>query len=150
MSSIALAKLDLKIQKATMTFSQIFTSDYLLNPTPPAESKLYMPFLIMFTFLIILGILTRLLKGDLGRMTRKYSYTFATCGILGLIYLFGRYEGLAWVGARITLFSILTILVVWTFLDIIFLIRFVPEYKVTREREDKFNKYLPKAKHKIR
>jgi hypothetical protein len=131
-----------------MTFGQIFNSDFLFNSTPPPESRLYLPLIIFFGVLILLSIGSRFLKGDLKRFSTGYYFNFLATGILGYIYLFGRYEGLAWIGSRLLLLLIFIIFTIWLLLDAFLLFLQLPAYVEEKDRESRYSKYLPKSKNK--
>jgi hypothetical protein len=105
-----------------------------------------LPLLIFFGVLILFSIGSRFLKGDLKRFSTGYYYSFLTSGILGYIYVFGRYEGLAWIGSRFFLLLIFIIFSLWLLVDAILLIFQLPAYAEEKEKENRYSKYLPKAK----
>ena len=131
-----------------MPLDQLFSKDYLLNPTPTYQSKLYIPLLITFGLLLILAILTRFLKEEYKVIFNKYYYAFLTVSICGFIYLFARYEGLAWLGSRLTLLLIVSVLLLWVVYNTISTILYIPKLKKTLEVENRYEKYLPKPKRK--
>ena len=129
-----------------MQFKDFFTKEYLLDPTPPQESKLYIPLIILFSFLILLAIGILFTKKDIRKIANKYFYAFLISGISGLIYLFSRYEGLPIFGSRFFLIVVFLILLIWMIINVIWMIRRLPNHFKTKKREEKYLKYLPKQK----
>lgn len=129
-----------------MTFYQIFSKDYLFDPTPPYESNLYIPLLALFGLLLFWAILTRFMKKEQKKLINRYYYSFITMGISGLIYLFSRYEGLPWLGSRFVLLVIISILIIWIIYNTITLLFYLPKYKKEIDTKKRYEKYLPKQK----
>lgn len=129
-----------------MDFSKLFTSQYLLT-SASAESRLSLYFLILFSVMIIVAILLKFSRQD-KRIKARQFYGYITGGILGLIYLFARHEGLPFLSARIVLLVIVGGLLIWFIYLAIWMSRYIPKTTREREREERFRKYLPKAKKK--
>jgi hypothetical protein len=129
-------------------FQEIFSKTYLFDPNPPRESKLYVAFLVAFTLCILFGILLRVLKKGPWEIRSRYSRAFWIPGILGLLYLFGRYESLNWLGSRAFLLSVIAIFLVWQIKNTIWAIRFIPTHMNQSQTEEKYKQYLPKPKLK--
>lgn len=129
-----------------MTLKEFFSKEYLLNPVPPQTSKLYVFLLIFFSLLIILAIVSRFGGKENKKLYGRYFYEFLTCGSVGLVYLFARYEGLPWLGSRIFLVIIFSSLFIWTMINVIWVIRFIPTYVKNKASEERYLEYLPKAK----
>lgn len=124
---------------------QFLTKDNLFDPIPSYESILYIPLLIFFGLLILFALLYLFLKGDAAKvLLRKYYFCFLTTGICGYLYLFGRYEGLAWLGAGITLVVIVIMFVLWLIYNTIITLRYIPKYQKEKTVTDIYEKYLPK------
>ena len=131
-----------------MDLQYIFSQKYLFDPTPPPESKLYLRLLIFFSILIIAAITILLIKRLEKKARERQFYCFLVCGVLGMFYLFGRYEGLPWLGSRFFLVLILLTLLAWTFYLAIWMARYLPEKKYIEQTEERYKKYLPKSKFK--
>ncbi|MFA7244038.1 MAG: DMT family transporter [Patescibacteria group bacterium] len=127
-----------------MDFSKIFNSDYLFK-SAPAESRLNLYYLIIFVALIVFAILIKFSKQDRKIKNRQF-YIYLTGGILGLIYVFARHEGLPYLSARIVLLVIIAgLLASLTYLTI-WMARYIPKMNNKKFAEEKYQKYLPKSK----
>lgn len=130
-----------------MPIKEYFSLSYLLDPIPPQESKLYIPLLIMFSLLVVLSILISFVKqGQYIKFIKKFFYPFLTCGVLGLLYLFSRYEGLPVLGSRFFLLVVMLIFLIWIFYNLIWIILNYSKFKNIKTCEDRYKEYLPKNK----
>lgn len=126
-----------------MTFNQIFKSDYLFDPATPVASKLYIPLMIIFGLMLALAIVIRLLKGEQRKVFGRYFIPFITIGVLGFLYLFGRYESLSYLNYRFLLLMISSIALVWLGAITVLTLVSLPQYSKDKEKEERFKKYLP-------
>jgi hypothetical protein len=132
-----------------MNLANIFTSKFIFDPTPSSESGLYLPFTIIFGVLIVLGVLAIILpKGDVKKILRGYISPLFTCGFLGLVNLGARYEQLPWFGSRFLFGIVILTLIIWLLTLAFLTVRFYPAYIKEKETISRFEKYLPKKKHK--
>lgn len=129
-----------------MTFTDIFKPEYLFDPTPPQQSKLYLSLLIIFSVLVVLAVLSKFAGKEIKKITNRFFYTFLIGGVLGLIYLFSRYEGLPWLGSRFFLMLIVTMIVIWLAVDLITILIYLKVHSSEEENEKKYRQYLPKPK----
>lgn len=130
-----------------MTVQEFFSADYLFNPSTPRESRLYIPLIILFGLLLVFCILIKIVRNlKFKKLADRYFTSFLTIGILGFIYLFCRYEQLPWLGTRFFLLLILSVLFVWTVINLIWALRYIPKYKKEINISERYNKYLPKKK----
>lgn len=127
-----------------MDFSKLFTSQYLLT-SAPAESRLSLYFLILFSVMIIVAILLKFSRQDKKIKARQF-YGYLTGGIFGVIYLFARHEGLPFLSARIVLLVIVGGLLVWFIYLAIWMSRYIPKVNRKLAEQERFKKYLPKPK----
>ena len=130
-----------------MTISQFFSKASLLDPTPARETKSLIPLLVFFSLVMLCGIVLKIVKTRKPAL-RRFSNMFWISGLLGLIYVFGRYESLPWLGSGISLLIIVILLVAWTALNLIWTVRNVPKVLKEQQVEERYNKYLPKPKRK--
>lgn len=128
-----------------MTFEQIFSKTYLFDPTPTTKSRLYIPFLILFCAMILFSIVISLQKQN-KKILKKFFYPFLVTGILGLIYLFARYESLPYLASRFTILLIIAVFFIWFMVNLIWMLRFIPKHSRVQKSEERFRKYLPKSK----
>jgi len=144
-SSPALGTINAYINKMTLT--EFFSKAYLFDPYTTRESRLYLPLLILFGFLIVFALLIKFVpKFKFKKLIDRYFTCFLTAGILGFIYLFCRYEELPWLGSRFFLLCILAGLFIWIVINTIWSIRYIPRHKRETKTEERYNKYLPKKK----
>ncbi|MCL5410413.1 MAG: hypothetical protein M1324_00980 [Patescibacteria group bacterium] len=130
-----------------MTAAEFFSQNYLLNPNTPGESRLYIPLIILFGTLIIFAVISKLVRNpEVRQISGKYFVSFLTIGILGLFYLFFRYEELPYLGSRLFLLLILLALFVWITVNSIWAIMFIPKYREQKKKEERYKRYLPKKK----
>jgi uncharacterized membrane protein len=134
----------------TMTFKDVFTKSYLLDPTPSPESRLYVPLLVLFLILIILAIVVKVLPLRYDQMAKRYSATFLTSGAIGLLHLFGRYETLPWLGSRLVLLLVLSVFIIWMLINIVWALKSIPKHTKDLKKQDRYLKYLPNAKSTIK
>ena len=131
-----------------MTLTEFFSKDYLLNPSPNYQTRLYIPLIIFFGFLLAMAIFTRFMKSEYKVLVNRYYYCFLTVSILGYIYLFSRYEGLPWLGSRLLFAITIFLLLSWLLYNTISIILYVPKYKKQSDTSKIYEKYLPKQKKK--
>lgn len=132
-----------------MTLQHFFSKQYLFDPTPTAESRLYLLLMILFGAMILFSIFLSFQNREVKKITKRYFYAFLTCGILGYVYLFSRYETLPWLGSRFFLSLVGLTALVWITWNSVWLIRFWPKYTKVKKTEEKFEKYLPKPRKKL-
>lgn len=131
-----------------MTLQYIFSQNYLFDPVPTAESRLYILLLALFALCLIGALIVRI-PGKLDRKVKnRFFYAMLIPGIAGMIYLFARYETLPWLGSRFILALILLALIVWNLILLVWVIKYIPQLKMKKIEEENFYKYLPKKKRK--
>ena len=129
-----------------MSLQYIFSKSYLFDPAPTPESRLYTPLLIAFSLMVILALLIAWSQNLDKKIKSRNFYTFLAPGILGLLYIFCRYEQLPWLGSRLMLVVIILTFIVWSIVNFIWLIRYLPKQKEQKILQDRYNKYLPRKK----
>lgn len=130
-----------------MTLDYIFSNKFLFDPVPSSDSKFYLPLLIIFGILLLASIIVRLVKMDMV-VKKRQSTCYLTLSILGLLYLFARYEGLPWLGSRLFLSLLLLATIIWLTYLSIWGVRYSSKKTKETFKEKKFEKYLPKKKIK--
>jgi len=129
-----------------MTLEYIFSKNYLFDPVPTQESRLYIPLLIVFSVMLVLPLLMTMSKSLDKKIKSKIFYIFLLPGILGLIYIFCRYEQLPWLGSRFALFVIVLTFIVWSIVNFIWMLKYIPEQRQQKILKEKYEKYLPEKK----
>jgi hypothetical protein len=130
-----------------MTFSEFFSKNYLFDPAPDHESRLFLPLLIFFSFITIIS-LTHFIVPSFRKLTKfkDIAVAFLSTGVLGLLYVFARDQELPWFGSRIFLFVLILALLVWVAVNVIKIIVKLPSEKAEKFKQNKFERYLPKQK----
>jgi len=98
--------------------------------------------------MIVASILMLVSKGLDKKIKSRNFYTFLIPGILGLVYIFCRYEQLPWLGSRFMLATIILAFTIWSLINFIWMIKYLPKIKQKKILQDKYFKYLPRAKKK--
>ncbi len=127
-----------------MNFTELFSTEYLFNAVPDSSSGFTVYFLIFFVLLVVLAFVTKYLLKSEKKIRDRQFVSFLTCGILGLFYVFARYESLPWLASRFFLLLILLTLVVWLGSITAFTVKHISKKKKQEIVDEKFTKYLPK------
>jgi len=114
----------------------------------PQGEKILIGFVSVLLFLSLIFLLLKkiFLKREviLSRFFKRIFKMFFTLGLLGLFFLFFRYENIYILGARFWFLLIILLGIVWAVILLIYLIKKFPkERKAIRDKE-LFEKYLPK------
>lgn len=131
-----------------MSLEYIFSKNYLFDPLPTTESRLYIPLLIIFSVMIIASIFMVASKSLDKNIKSRNFYTFLIPGILGFLYVFCRYEQLPWLGSRFALAIIVLAFIIWSLINFVWMVRYLPKIKQKKMLNDRYFKYLPKKKVK--
>ena len=94
----------------------------------------------------MLAIVSKFAGREIKKITNRFFYTFLLGGVLGLIYLFSRFEGLPWLGSRFFLMLVVTMIVTWLAVDLISILIYLKVHSSEEENEKKYRQYLPKPK----
>jgi len=124
-------------------FDKISLLDPIPNPNAP-----YFVALAIAAVIVILGATAIMLfvKNEWRRFFVKYVPPFYTFGVLGLIHLASRYEGLPWIASNIFFILLLAIFAIWILVVATWTLITVPKFTKEREVKARFEKYLPKKK----
>lgn len=133
-----------------MTFTEIFSKSYLFQAISPQDNQYLLEQMIGFGILIVISIVYLLIKKMDVKVRFRHFYCFLTAGVLGYIYLFARYEGLAWLGSRLFFVLIILMLIVWTIINTAWLVKYSKKLQNKKVLEDRYEKYLPKKKNKAK
>jgi len=130
----------------------LFTYPYLFNPYPNYEMKFLVPLLWFFGALIILGVIMFFLA----RKNKKKKYKvillaniynwFFWAGLVGLLLLAFRYEGIAFVSMRFVLLLWLLIFVIWGIYILVFYIKGYKKILLQHRQQIEKEKYLGRKK----
>jgi cytochrome c oxidase subunit IV len=126
-----------------------FNPVYLFNLRPAIIQQTNLIVLIaFFGLLIVLAGFSRLLviktkDGLKIKAYRRFSHLFLTIGILGLIYLFFAWQGVAILSARFWPLVLAIVALVWLVFIAKYLLMEIPKLRREIENKRKFEKYLP-------
>ncbi len=102
--------------------------------------------LVVFSLFILLGTTISLFAPKKFKdVFTKYVPPFLTVGILGVIYVFARYEGLPGLGTNFFLLLLCVSFVIWVIIVSVWAFRFLPKHIKTQKTEERYKKYLPKS-----
>ena len=123
----------------------------LFEATPSPEMPFLIPLVVIFSAMIIgAAALLIFARSERVAIIRKYAPPMYTMGALGFIHLFARYESLPGIASRFTLLLLAVTFLIWFCTVMIIVFRTMPKLAHERATEEKFQKYLPKRKIKVR
>lgn len=131
-----------------MTFSEIFSKEYLFSPTPPSENAFFWYQVAFFGLILVVALIILLSKKIDPKIRAKQLYCYLTCGILGFVYLFSRHEKLPWLGSRFFLVLVLVTLIIWITIITIWMAKYTKTLDKEKIIAQRYKKYLPKKKKK--
>jgi hypothetical protein len=131
-----------------MDFTTIFSKNFLFGSNPSSTNKLTIPLLVIFGVVIVLSIVISLQKAETKKIIGSFFIPLMSTGVLGLIYLFSQYESLPYFSTRFFLMLIIAMFIIWDSVLIVKTAIFVPKHINHKKTEDRYQKYLPKAKRK--
>jgi len=128
---------------------KLFDTAYIFEKTPASLSN-YLYLAILFGFLIILSVIFWYGYGRLKKkqplwrkiQMRVFNICFYT-GLAGLFLIFFRWQGVAYLGSRFFLLSLLAVFIIWAMFIIYFRVLVFPKELAKFEEQEKFEKYLP-------
>lgn len=129
-----------------MTLTEIFSKKYLFDAVPPSENSFIWYQLAFFSLLIIIGVIIALSKKIDKKIRIRHLYCYLTCGLLGLIYLFSRYEQLPWLGSRLFLATVLIVLLIWITIITVWMAKYTRTLNKEKILLERYKKYLPQKK----
>ena len=130
-----------------MDLSYLHKSSYWLGLNTNLKGVSYTIYLVAFSLLFVVGLaIIMLTRGDFRKIAIKYATPLLLTSILGWIYLFATAQQLPWLSVRLVLLLIVSIFLVWILILLTWSARHIPKMVRAKKVEEKFNKYLPKAK----
>jgi hypothetical protein len=132
----------------------LFTAPYLFNANPSYDMKFLIPLLSVFGFLILLGLILLVLAKK--NKKKKYKVILIATiynwclwvGFMGLLLLFFRYEGIAFVSMRFILLLWLIIAVLWGIYILIFYKKGYKKILKDHKEQIEKDKYFAKKRSK--
>lgn len=121
---------------------------YLFNLNPGYQFKFAIPVLIIFALMIIVAILIRWRmkrqdRQDWQKIRANLVNLFLTTGIIGLILLFFRIEGISFFSARFWWVILLLVFLIWLIMIAWHGLKILPKELKKKKEEEEFRKYLP-------
>lgn len=139
-----------------LDFQKIFSFKYLSDTALSFSSPLVALLGYIFLAIIIVGIIFNIVLGKKNKKMPVYSkisvhITNMTLwlGIIGLILVISRFQGINILSSRFLLFADLLALVIWTAWIVYYAVTKIPKMKKNYIKKQTKEKYLPKKK-KIR
>ena len=129
---------------------KLFNARYLLEDFP-SQDGLYIYLAIFFGLMIILACVLKLFFVDKEKPLRNNLIDMIfvwllTVSLIGLFWVFSRFEQVQYLGSRVVLLTVLLMIIVWGLIILYYKIFIIPqEFKRIIERQ-KFEKYLPRPK----
>jgi len=126
-----------------------FSPGHIFSLRPQAMSNRALIILaVAFALLILIGILFKLISlktkdGLKVKAWRKMFYLFLSMGIVGFIYLFFAWQGVAVLSSRLLLLIIVLVIVVWLAFILHYLLFVIPKLRKDIEEKRKYQKYIP-------
>ncbi len=132
-----------------MNTTQFLTKEFIFSSVPPVQSDFYIPLMISFCLLILIGItLWIFIRKDHVKIWKGYITPSILTGFLGMVHLGARYEQLPWLASRFFLILVITTFIAWLITLAMNTTRLLPVYQKEQETNSRFDKYLPKSKAK--
>lgn len=134
-----------------MDLSYLHKSSYWLGYNADLKGGFFTAYLIIFSLLFIAGLaIVMLTRGDFRKIANKYATPLLFSSILGWIYLLAQREQLPWLSVRLVLLIIVAGFLLWIFTLLFWSARHIPKMIKAKKVEEKFSKYLPEVKSKIK
>lgn len=134
-------------------FKQIADPNYLFNPTPFPNPKVILILVSVFSLMLILGIVSWFLFHKISqqifpykKMRNKLTSLFLTCGIIGLLLTFFYWQSIPYLSTQILILILIFVFVLWSLIILLYIQRQFSWELVKCEREERYKKYLPRAK----
>ncbi|MFA6963346.1 MAG: hypothetical protein WC227_01370 [Patescibacteria group bacterium] len=125
----------------------MFDKATLFSPIPSPNAPYFVVLAISAVIVILMATAILLfIKNEWRRFAVKYVPPFMTFGVLGLIHLAARYEGLPWLASNIFFVSLLAIFSIWILVIAVWSLRAIPKFAKEQEANERYEKYLPKKK----
>ncbi|MEI6627138.1 MAG: hypothetical protein WCL61_00945 [bacterium] len=132
---------------------KFFTPAYLFELQPSISHNAIIGLSIFFGLFVlaavVLNIYRKVKKLDnlLGQLFSKYEKMTWLIGLIGLVYIFIRYERAYFLSGRFWIIIILAILGVKLYNILKFQRKTIPSFRKAMEEKKNFDKYLPKRKN---
>lgn len=133
-----------------LNFSLMFNSGRLFDWRPVISPGTVYFLLAVFGALVIVGLVIKIVQkakkreNFFNRLFSRYAALFLVMGILGVIYVWFRFEKVLFFSARLWLWVWLIGFIVWLVFIIRYHVKTGPQARKQSEQKRVFNKYLPR------
>jgi len=130
--------------------NKLFDSDYIFQTYPPAQG-LYLYLVIIFGIFVLGAVavwwINRKNKNIIyHRLLNSLFNLSLTIGVLGLVFIFFRYEQIPYLGSRFLFLLLLVVFIIWAGFIGWYRLMVMPKEIKTKLQKDKFEKYLPASR----
>jgi hypothetical protein len=126
--------------------TKLIDGSYIFESSPNSEG-LYINLAIFFGLMIITACVMKLFikptKAIRKKFIDKLFYLLLIIGILGLIWVFARFEEIAYLRSRITIILLFCVFIAWAMEIVFYRSYIVPKELIKIRQKEKFEKYLP-------
>jgi len=129
---------------------QIINRDFLINQAPASDIQSLLPWIAIFSGLIILSIASMLIfrktNPIIGKIKGMLNSWMLSLGLVGLFVIFFRSQQLSIFSKNIFLGLILATWFIWLIFIIFWVIFKYPNYMYHFQEKERIRKYMPKTK----
>ena len=129
-------------------FTKLVQKSYLFEPNLPASIEAGLYLMIFFGACIVLAILLATLYRPHNYLNKNFKNRMGkmlcTCGLLGFVLLFFRWQTLSFLNLRIWLVGLLAFFVLWLGYNLFYYFIALPKQLSVYKRQVEFQSFLPK------
>lgn len=134
-------------------FKLFSSSKYLFTPVPPPDSRMVLVVTIILLIMIGLGLGCWFYLGKLNRqfplyenLRGKLTSLLVTCGSIGLLLMFFRWQAIPYLASRVLFFILIIIFAIWALFILLYIQRTFSRELEKFRQEERYKKYLPRKK----
>ncbi len=134
------------------SFKNLFSISRTIDWRPNVSKEALLIFLFVFAVILVIAIVLKIMEkrkksaGFEKKLMDKYFNLFLTVSLLGFFWTWCRYEKVLYLSARLWLWVLIIIFIMWLAWIIKYQLKIVPEARKKLEQKQIFEKYLPKKK----
>lgn len=135
--------------------TKYFSVSYILSANPEPAKNILVAYIIVFTLIIILGIIISTIFSKKAKKTKPYKliqekiiYHTVSVGIIGLLLVFFLWQEIPYLSSPIVVYILIAILIYLLVIDSIYYKNEVKSEIKKYKQELKYQKYLPKKNKK--
>lgn len=131
-------------------FHQLINPSYLFDTNPPYQWDFLWRAIGIYGALIIVAIMIKIFlrSPDYEKIKNSLFTLGLTCGLIGLLLVFFRFEGISFLSARFWHLILLLVFLIWLAIIIFYSIKKLPEEIKERKEKEWREKFLPQPKQK--